>query len=194
MQIISGIIFNEGSHYIQSQAPIMQQRPKCSSVCIKMASRIFCFRVSLFLSLIEPSIMIGNQSILRLVNKLFEAKLFACELYSLVLIFRGFHDGLRVSQLTQLFHDRGRYHIETSPLICSSNQWTSFYMICSSNQWTSFYMITASIMKELKWCQTPQVVSQNSCILNQKYEKYQKNTGKGARLVIKVQAEGLKLY
>ena len=61
--------------------------------------------------------MIGNQSILRLVNKLFEAKLFAWELYSLVLIFRGFHDGLRVSQLTELFHDRGSYHIETSPLI-----------------------------------------------------------------------------
>ena len=36
----------------------------------------------------------------------------------------------------QLFH--GRYHIDTSPLICSANQWTGFYMI------------TASIMKELK--------------------------------------------
>ena len=30
--------------------------------------------------------------------------------------------------LTLLFHDGGRYHIETSPLICSSNQWTGFYM------------------------------------------------------------------
>ena len=29
------------------------------------------------------------------------------------------------------------YHIETSPLICSANQWTGFYMI------------TASVMKEL---------------------------------------------
>ena len=29
---------------------------------------------------------------------------------------------------TLLFHDGGRYHIETSPLICSSNQWTGFYM------------------------------------------------------------------
>ena len=37
------------------------------------------------------------------------------------------------------FHDGGRYHIETSPLICSANQWTGFYMI------------TASVMKELKW-------------------------------------------
>ena len=36
-----------------------------------------------------------------------------------------------------LFHDGGRYHIETSPLICSANQWTGFYMI------------TASVMKEL---------------------------------------------
>ena len=31
----------------------------------------------------------------------------------------------------------GRYHIETSPLISSANQWTGFYMI------------TASVMKEL---------------------------------------------
>ena len=31
-----------------------------------------------------------------------------------------------------LFHDGGRYHIETSP------------------QWTGFYMITAYVMKELK--------------------------------------------
>ena len=37
----------------------------------------------------------------------------------------------------ELFHDGGRYDIETNPLICSANQWTSFYMI------------TASVMKEL---------------------------------------------
>ena len=36
------------------------------------------------------------------------------------------------------FHDRGRYHIETSSLICGANQWTGFYMI------------TASVMKGLK--------------------------------------------
>ena len=35
------------------------------------------------------------------------------------------------------FHGRGRYHIETSP------------MIWSGNQWTGFYMITASVMKGL---------------------------------------------
>ena len=36
-----------------------------------------------------------------------------------------------------LFHDGGRYHIETSPFNCYANQWTGFYMI------------TASVMKEL---------------------------------------------
>ena len=40
--------------------------------------------------------------------------------------------------MIQLFHDGDRYHIETSPLICSANQWTGFYMI------------TASVMKELR--------------------------------------------
>ena len=37
-----------------------------------------------------------------------------------------------------LFHDAGPYHIETSTLICSLNQWTGFYMIRTSD------------MKELK--------------------------------------------
>ena len=27
------------------------------------------------------------------------------------------------------FHDRSPYHIETSPLICSGNQWTCFCLI-----------------------------------------------------------------
>ena len=31
-------------------------------------------------------------------------------------------------QLSQLFHDEGPFHVETSPLICSVNQWTGFYM------------------------------------------------------------------
>ena len=30
------------------------------------------------------------------------------------------------------FYDGGRYHIETSPLICSADQWTGFYMITAS--------------------------------------------------------------
>ena len=38
----------------------------------------------------------------------------------------------------KLFHDGGRYHIETSPLIGTVNQWTGFYMI------------TTSVMKVLK--------------------------------------------
>ena len=42
-----------------------------------------------------------------------------------------------MATMTELFHDGGRYHIETSPLICPANQWTGFYMI------------TASVMKEL---------------------------------------------
>ena len=37
----------------------------------------------------------------------------------------------------QFFHDGGRYHIETSPLIYSANEWSGLYMI------------GASIMKEL---------------------------------------------
>ena len=28
-----------------------------------------------------------------------------------------------------LFHDGGPYHIETSPSLCSADQWTGFYMI-----------------------------------------------------------------
>ena len=43
--------------------------------------------------------------------------------------------------LSELFHYKGRYHIEISPLICTSNQWTGFYMI------------TASVMKELRKCE-----------------------------------------
>ena len=35
-------------------------------------------------------------------------------------------------QLTLPFHDGGRYHIETSPLICGANQLADFYMITSS--------------------------------------------------------------
>ena len=43
------------------------------------------------------------------------------------------------SMIFELFHDGGRYHIETSPLICSANQWAGFYMI------------TTSVMKELNY-------------------------------------------
>ena len=30
------------------------------------------------------------------------------------------------------FQDGGRFHIETSPLICGANQWTGFYMVTAS--------------------------------------------------------------
>ena len=42
-----------------------------------------------------------------------------------------------LDEKSELFHDGGRYHIDTSPLIC----W--------ANQWVGFYMIMASVMKEL---------------------------------------------
>ena len=35
---------------------------------------------------------------------------------------------LKKRLFTYLFHDGGSYHIETSPLIRSPNQWTSVYM------------------------------------------------------------------
>ena len=52
---------------------------------------------------------------------------------------------LKIEHL-RLFHDGGRYHIETSPLICRANQWTGFNMI------------TASVMKELRRCQTSTIL------------------------------------
>ena len=42
------------------------------------------------------------------------------------------------------FQDGGRYHIETSPLICGAK--SGFYMITA---WTGFYMITPSVLKWL---------------------------------------------
>ena len=36
------------------------------------------------------------------------------------------------SKIAKLFHDNGLYHIETSSLICRTNQWTGFYMIGTS--------------------------------------------------------------
>ena len=53
-----------------------------------------------------------------------------------VVIIYFLHDHIQ-SRDIYFFHDGGRYHIETSPLICRANQWTSFYIV------------TASVMKEL---------------------------------------------
>ena len=49
-------------------------------------------------------------------------------------------------KLTQPFHDGGRYHIETSP------------MICRANQWSGFYMITASLIKGLMFKMIPDIM------------------------------------
>ena len=38
----------------------------------------------------------------------------------------------KISNPRQSFQDGGRYHIETSPLICRANQWTGFYIITAS--------------------------------------------------------------
>ena len=43
---------------------------------------------------------------------------FACELLKIVVLFSHY-----------LFHDGDPYHVETSPLICRTNQWAGFYMI-----------------------------------------------------------------
>ena len=51
----------------------------------------------------------------------------------------AFSQNFHVNKLGWPFHDGGRSHIETSPLICSANQWTGFYMV------------TASVMKGLKY-------------------------------------------
>ena len=34
-----------------------------------------------------------------------------------------------LSETVKLFHDKVLYHIETSQLICTANQWTGFFMI-----------------------------------------------------------------
>ena len=33
---------------------------------------------------------------------------------------------VQIASMTSLFHDGGRYHIQTSPFNCSVNQWTGF--------------------------------------------------------------------
>ena len=43
--------------------------------------------------------------------------------------------------ITNLFHDGGRYHVKTSPLICSAYQWTGFYMITASVVMTELKLI-----------------------------------------------------
>ena len=40
----------------------------------------------------------------------------------------------------KLFHYEGSYHIETSPLICSANQWTNFNVTRTSTMKEFYYM------------------------------------------------------
>ena len=42
------------------------------------------------------------------------------------------HDTQSFFTLHLTLHDEGPYHIKTSPLICSTNQWAGFYMIGAS--------------------------------------------------------------
>ena len=59
-----------------------------------------------------------------------------------------------------VFHDGGIYHIETSPLICTANQWTGFYMtgtyvmkefkdITESRQQTNYVLLATQFYKFL---------------------------------------------
>ena len=45
-------------------------------------------------------------------------------------LYVDFFESEKKNNLT--FHDGGRYHIETSPLICAANHWTGFYIIMAS--------------------------------------------------------------
>ena len=55
-----------------------------------------------------------------------------------MIYYRASYDSETDSFSAKLFHDKGPYHIETSPVICCATQWTGFYMIGTS------------VMKELK--------------------------------------------
>ena len=66
-----------------------------------------------------------------------DAKFFiwdACEgpSYTSGVVLYALMSGTITKQNVKLFHGGGLYHIETSPLICSANEWTGFYMIETS--------------------------------------------------------------
>ena len=46
--------------------------------------------------------------------------------------YEHFSYSVNISHKVKLFHDEGLYHIKTSPLICSPNHWTGFYMTGAS--------------------------------------------------------------
>ena len=45
---------------------------------------------------------------------------------------KGIQQSNLIIEMMEKPHDRGLYHLETSPLICSANQRTGFYMIGTS--------------------------------------------------------------
>ena len=50
-------------------------------------------------------------------------------------LFQGINKRINKSnfiKILSLFYDGGPYHIETSPLICTANQWTGLYMVGTS--------------------------------------------------------------
>ena len=51
---------------------------------------------------------------------------------SLLYVRSQYHSDVSEWVISYPFHDGGRYHIETSSLICGVNQWTAFYMITAS--------------------------------------------------------------
>ena len=51
------------------------------------------------------------------------------QLYRITRYFNRISSYLYLANIFISFMKGGRYHIETSPLICSENQWTGFYMI-----------------------------------------------------------------
>ena len=58
--------------------------------------------------------------------------------------------------MLQLFHDGGPYHIQTSPLICSANQWNGFYIIGTSvmNEIRNGFSNTETYRDTfLNWCE-----------------------------------------
>ena len=74
-----------------------------------------------------------------------------------------------------LFHDRGRNHIETSPLIRGANQCTGFYMITASvmkelnmiKHWSSFYLRGDFSLSERAITETNQQIFPNVLIRSQ---------------------------
>ena len=61
-------------------------------------------------------------------------------------------------EMTDLFNDRGPYHIETNPLIRNSNQWTGFFMteIVIGN--AQFLFLCSLQKSEVSWTTFPNII------------------------------------